>query len=111
MKVYIFEKYSFRASEWYLAWFQEWPVPTRYDFPGTPLIGNISESINARRRGENFFGVTFKGQSIDISFQCYFLLLIFGIFNTKVSSNTFHSILVVWKDSLAARSTTFTEWN
>ena len=44
-------------------------------------------------------------------FECNFLLLIFGIFNTKVSSNTFHSILVVWKDSLAGRSTTFTEWN
>lgn len=38
------------------------------DFPGTPLIGDIFEIINARRRKKYFFGPIFKGQSIDISF-------------------------------------------
>ena len=45
---------------------------TRYDFPGTPLIGNISETIDARTLEKNFSRPAFKGQSIDISFQRYF---------------------------------------
>ena len=41
---------------------------SRYDFPGIFLIGNILKTINTRR-WENFsFGVTFKGQLVDISF-------------------------------------------
>ena len=39
------------------------------DFPGTPLIGNISETKNARAWKKCFFKHTFKGQSIDISFS------------------------------------------
>ena len=38
------------------------------DFPGTLLIGNISETKNARLWKKYFFRRTFKGQSIDISF-------------------------------------------
>ena len=45
---------------------------TRYDFPGTPLIGNISETMDARTLEKNFSRPAFKGQSIDISFQRYF---------------------------------------
>ena len=33
------------------------------DFPGTPLIGNISETINARTLQKCFFDATFKEQS------------------------------------------------
>ena len=36
------------------------------DFPGTLLIGNISETINARTLKKCFFESTFKRQSIDI---------------------------------------------
>ena len=45
---------------------------TRYDFPGTPLIGNISETMDARTLEKIFSRPAFKGQSIDISFQRYF---------------------------------------
>ena len=45
---------------------------TRYDFPGTPLIGNISETMDARTLEKKFSRPAFKGQSIDISFQRYF---------------------------------------
>ena len=45
---------------------------TRYDFPGTPLIGNISETMDARTLEKNFSRPAFKGQSIEISFQRYF---------------------------------------
>ena len=45
---------------------------TRYDFPGTPLIGNISETMDARTLEKFFSRPAFKGQSIDISFQRYF---------------------------------------
>ena len=38
-------------------------------FPGTLLIGNISETKNARACKKYFSRPTFKGQSIDISFQ------------------------------------------
>ena len=36
------------------------------DLPGIPLIGNISETINARTLQKCFFDATFKGRSIDI---------------------------------------------
>ena len=36
------------------------------NFPGTPLIGNISETINARTLEKCFFDAIFKRQSIDI---------------------------------------------
>ena len=38
------------------------------DFPGIPLIGNVSKTVNARRWKKYFFGRTFKGQLIDMSF-------------------------------------------
>ena len=41
---------------------------TIHAFPGTLLIGNISETKNARSWKKYFFKRTFKGQSIDISF-------------------------------------------
>ena len=37
-------------------------------FPGIHLIGNISETINARACKKYFSRNTFKGQSSDISF-------------------------------------------
>ena len=37
-------------------------------FPGTLLIGNISETKNATACKKYFFRPTFKGQSTDISF-------------------------------------------
>ena len=45
---------------------------TRYDFPGTPLIGNISETMDARTLEKIFSRPTFKGQSIDILFNATF---------------------------------------
>ena len=39
------------------------------DFPGRILIGNISGTQNARKWKKYFFRRTFKGKSIDISFQ------------------------------------------
>ena len=41
-------------------------------FPGTLLIGNMSESKNARAWKKYFSRPTFKGQSIGISFYCEF---------------------------------------
>ena len=41
-------------------------------FPGTLLIGNISETMDARTLEKIFSRPAFKGQSIDISFQRYF---------------------------------------
>ena len=41
-------------------------VITVNDFPVTPLIENISETINARTLKKCFFDATFKRQSIDI---------------------------------------------
>ena len=38
-------------------------------FPGTLLIGNISETKNATASKKYFSRLTFKGQWIDISFQ------------------------------------------
>ena len=38
------------------------------NFPGRILIGNISETKNARKWKKYFSRRTFKGQSIDISF-------------------------------------------
>ena len=37
-------------------------------FPGTLLTGNISETKNPRKWTKYFSRLTFKGQSIDISF-------------------------------------------
>ena len=39
---------------------------TRGDFPGTPLLDNISKTINARTWRNIFFETTFEGQSTDI---------------------------------------------
>ena len=41
-------------------------------FPGTLLIGNISETKNARAWKKYFSRPTFKGQSIGVSFYCEF---------------------------------------
>ena len=41
-------------------------LSSRDDFPGTPLIGNISEIIDATTSKKCFFELTFKVQLIDI---------------------------------------------
>ena len=41
-------------------------------FPGTLLIGNISETMDARTLEKIFSRPTFKGQSIDILFNATF---------------------------------------
>ena len=61
IKLYIFEKYSLTAFEWFVAW-----CPSKLHqkiligdvFPGVLLIGNIFESINATYVQKCPFGPT-----------------------------------------------------
>ena len=69
IKVYIFEKYSSRAFQWWVAWCWKWALSkvNNNSFPGTDSVVNISETINAREWKKCFSEPTFKSQSIDIS--------------------------------------------
>ena len=60
------------------------------EFPGTHFIGNISIITNATKMKKYFFGSTLKKESISICCYRQCLNLIFGSFNTKVSSGSFY---------------------
>ena len=72
MKECIFQKYSLRAFEWYVAWFQKGPKPKvikKIWFSRNIFDWKYLENYKALKVEKHFFfGVTFKAQSIDISF-------------------------------------------
>ena len=59
------------------------------DLPATPLTVNISKTINPGTWKKYIFRSTFKGQLTDTYSEQHFLVLIFVLFNTYVSTGNF----------------------
>ena len=77
------------------------------DLPATPLMVNISKTINPVTWKKYTFWFTFKGQLIDTYSEPHVLVLIFDLSNTYVSTGNFQWKAAIWSDFLSGKLTVF----